>query len=303
MIPDTKIVIALDSTQIVEYMWCPRAWWYRYKEGLALPYQHKTALDYGSIIHGLLETYYNLRGLNSKESPDIHAKAALDMLNTKDYWKDFGVTQEEWQFLQMRYIQYMLFYRAKGDFVPLVNKNGVPAVELGFSKILFENESRIYIVEGRIDLISKFEDKLFFTDHKTQGTKKDLYGFKTQFLTYAWATGLSDGLINYVGTTKEPNKDTFRRQHINFPKHMIDLWKDQMTGIFNDIYYQTHELSEKAPIENSDRAFGRRLTSCAGAFESNPCQYIPICTSQTLEMKQSIKKFNFVESKIWRPWE
>jgi len=195
------------------------------------------------------------------------------------------------------------FFIAKGDFVPLVNKNGVPAVELGFSKILFENESRIYIVEGRIDLISKFEDKLFFTDHKTQGTKKDLYGFKTQFLTYAWATGLSDGLINYVGTTKEPNKDTFRRQHINFPKHMIDLWKDQMTGIFNDIYYQTHELSEKAPIENSDRAFGRRLTSCAGAFESNPCQYIPICTSQTLEMKQSIKKFNFVESKIWRPWE
>src|SRR5665213_2855466 len=110
MNPNPKIVISLDASQIVEYMWCPRAWWYRYKECIALPHETKTALDYGSIIHGLLETYYNLRGLNPKESSDIHAKAALDMLNTKDYWRGFKITEDEWKFLQMRYIQYMLYY-------------------------------------------------------------------------------------------------------------------------------------------------------------------------------------------------
>src|SRR6267143_4227287 len=56
-----KFNLILDASQIYEYQTCPLKWYYNYKENLRLGISDTTAMDKGTLIHNLLELYYNCR--------------------------------------------------------------------------------------------------------------------------------------------------------------------------------------------------------------------------------------------------
>lgn len=289
----SRFVLALDASQISEYLNCPRSWHFRYNLNLVRAGRKTKALDKGTIIHQLCDFYYNLRAMAPAESHLKHCTAVIELLKTQK--TNLSLTKEEMQFLQMRFFQYAVRY-SNGDIRPKT-KSGVPAVELGFSKVLLSTPEKLYVVEGRIDMIGTYAGVEMFMDHKTQAQAKDIYKFCPQFLTYSWATGLLRGMINYIGLQAEMSDKTFRRELITFPAWKIKEWEAKMLQVFHDI---ETDLSTPDWLETSPYAMDQH--ACGGAFNSSPCMFTQLCETGDLRMREQMKKQNY-EIKVWRPWE
>lgn len=286
-----KLTLSLDSSQIVSYMICPQNWNNLYHKNIRKADLKKTALDRGTIIHNLADIYYNLRALDPKGSYSTHANSTVEM-----YRKNFTeriVDKEDLEFLFKRFGQYIFRWAATGnDFRPLI-KNGRPSVELGFSEIIHEDENYLFIIEGRLDLLASIGETIFWVDHKSQEQEKHLYKMKPQFMTYGLATGLP-GIINYIGLQKELKPSHLRRTELMiFPRWKLDKWKER---IINKVFIPlATTLANNYSFEESDE-------SCSGAYDSTPCQFTDICECQSLEMRNQVEKFKYVQVKPWRPW-
>ncbi len=294
----SKITLALSTSAISEAFKCPHAWAIRYRENLSKADQITTALDEGSLIHSMFEVYYTLRAANPLESIFEHSKAMVEIFTKHELYTKFGVSTERWQFIVVRFTQYLAKY-SLSDLMPVVN-SGVAAVEVGFSKIIYEDSKYLFLVESRLDLIIKLADEMLWVDHKSQGQAGRLYPYCSQFLTYAWATGFNKGLVNYFRTAATYNdNNTFVKDLITFPKWMVDEWEEKLIKLFFQLAYV---LDSHGMDANSEK-FERNRASCAGAFEKTPCQFTPVCETGSLEMRQSIKSFNFIKNPPRRSWE
>jgi hypothetical protein len=240
----------------------------------------------GTAMHKLLEFYYfhqghyrdslafaveNFQAWHNSETCEI----SLDMDNLVEVTK--------------RFTQYGVKYGK--DLIPLLNAAGEPAVEVGFSKVLYEDESKIFIGEGRIDLLATFEGTAAIVDHKTQAQKKQLYLFSPQFLTYSWATGIRKVLYNYIGFQKDDTKDQtalFRREYSQIPEHVIEQWRAEMMGIFNAVY-----------MSQQRKEYAMNHFSCQP--DRYPCPYTQLCESSPAT-REVIKRNSYVTVDAWRPW-
>ena len=288
-----RFTLALDASKINEYLTCPRMWYWRYYRNLVYSGRKTKALDKGTLIHCFADMYYNFRALDPTVNPMSHVNAVLGAIKATQ--KEMRLEKEEFEFLKMRFLQYGMRYM-QNDIRPSVKK-GKPAVELGFSKVLKETPDVLYVVEGRIDLIGTYAGVELFMDHKTQAQAKDLYQFIPQFKTYAWATGLNRGMINYIGLQAEVNDKTFRRQLVTFPSWMIANWEKKMISVFDAIRIDLEsgeEWFETSPYSMNDHA-------CGGSFNSAPCMFTRLCETHDRGIRESIIKQNY-EIRIWQPW-
>ena len=289
-----KLILALDSTQLSTYAGdgCPEKWNLLYNEHLRPAGWTKKYLDKGHLMHALLDIFYSLNTMDPDEMlRQEHAAAAIEILDTAKSYATL-LTPEEWTKLVTRFVQYT--YRWNGnDFKPATNKIGAPAIELGFSKVLDETLEHLFIVEGRIDLIdSRFKDNLIIVDHKTQSREANLYRYRPQMLTYAWATGYRAGMYNYIGLQESYKDHYLRRDYFDIPEHLVKSWRDQMLSIFL-------EIKENLRI---NKPFRRNLAACSGDFDSNPCQFIKICEAKDVNIANQIKQFAYVQVEKWSPW-
>lgn len=295
----SKFILTLDASQISTFQWCPLSWWYSYKENLIKKGIKTTALDTGTLVHSLLDIYYNLRAAEPNVDKLIQASAAIESFKLAKLTQDLELEN----FLCQRFLLYVQRYLSD-DFNVIVN-NGVSGVELGFSKVLYEDSNVLFIVEGRIDLINYIQGDIpAFTDHKSQSRFNELYGYTPQFKTYAWATGYEYGIVNYFGLQDDKDNKLlkagklFRRTLIHFEPWMIQEWELKMLNIFWDIKNLIDGPMIELAIYNV-----RNDNSCAGSFNSNPCQFTDICEIGNFEMKQKIKEFKYNKKESWTPWE
>lgn len=296
-----KTTVILDNSQIVAYETCPRLWFHSYQDSLRLasPTGDSKLLNYGSHVHSLLEVYYTLRTLNPEENFANHAKAVLELtakLESK-IAERYSFSSEDIIFLRNRFLQYCLVYGAN-DFRPLLLK-GRPSVELGFSKILYEDANHLFIIEGRIDLLAQMSGETFFVDHKLQGSARDHYKFSTQFLTYAWAT-IPRGMINYIGAQKEFVKNTLRRSElIRFNDHIIEEWRAQT---LEEVFFPISREVSRNGGPSVHAQFAKNRFACSGPFNTSPCAFTSLCETKSPEMVESMKNFKYVKVEPWRPW-
>lgn len=295
-----KFTLALDASQFKQYMTCSQSWYYSYQENLRLQTTDTEAMDKGTLVHNLMDIYYNLIAQSPNCNKNDAAEGAIEFFKKSKVVESMGFPQDTEKFIVARFAQYLFFY-GNNDFTPIL-AGGVPSVELGFSKILYENDDVCFIVEGRIDLIARLGDQLVFIDHKTESQAGDLYSYKPQFRTYAWATGLKYGGVNYFGMQKEVGAKTFRRQIIEFPEHIVEEWRLKMLSIFWEISisFQDKDLCDTKNIEYKYR---RNLASCAGPYEKHPCQFTHLCETKDNEMRENIKQFKYKVSEPWQPWK
>lgn len=308
-----KFILTLDSSQIAEYLNCPYAWYLRYRQHLvrvstrSIPIlgevvEDASALEKGIVFHELLATLYKCA---AQGVPALVKAMELGTLLVKmgpcaisNSLKEINLTKEERQFLAERLAAYVIRY-TNSDFVPKITEQSV-GVEIGFSKLLYEDDCIMFIVEGRIDLLSEIQGEPCFVDHKWQDAARRLYDYRPQFLTYAWATGFKYGVYNYVRGGKEVGANTFERKLVHIPKWMVRRWEKKMYEVFTTIY---HLLSyEGSRFEESRFQSMSNLGSCAGAYDSSPCQFTQICETQKPALVTAIKEMYYKEER-WTPWE
>lgn len=298
----SKLIITLDSSQMKTFMECEQKWCMSYVENLQYHLAKMIYLDKGTFVHKLLEVFYVLRTLNPKEDRFITQKTVIDLYKKGKLFKHSGLTKEDEQFICERFLQYVMKWISY-DFVPS-KRNGTPGVEIGFSKVLYETEESLYIVEGKIDLISQTNHPIpfdCFVDNKSQERMKNLYPFKPQFLTYAWATGFKWGIINYFRLQQKYDpRDTFRRDLIYFEDWQVNKWKVKMIRLFERIE-RVMRKNEISQMENlKPEMFEQNELSCGGANESSPCSFTHICENPGYEKEMKMVYYN-VRSK-WSPW-
>lgn len=299
-----KITLILDASQIQELEGsgsCDLKWHYRYNECLQKWNAKSRALDIGSFVHKMLEIFYTLRSIEPKADRFLHSNIVQSLVKDKELAAPYNLSKEDVQFFKQRFTQYVINWTGH-DFMP-VRKNGIPGVELGFSKVLHETESHLYVVEGKIDLVAPTPaGEMAFWDNKTQGRKEELYLRKTQCLVYSWATGIRRGGFNYFKTDKKyVDNETFRRSLHFYPEWLIEKWERQMMRLFGRLESIMRENSITQMNEFRPEHFIQNLSACAGNKESWPCHYNGICENP--EQADAMKKQFYFTRDRWQPWE
>src|SRR6266446_5275257 len=150
-----KYVLALDASQIKSFDGeCQLMWAYLYRENLRLVGADTSAMNKGTIIHFLLENFYKLLAKSVERREAAQASIEIFQTNIKERPEvSFGFDKDLLNFLCQRFSQYVYNYAGR-DLIPAINlDNNAIAVELGFSKILYEDEDVLFLLEGRIDLL------------------------------------------------------------------------------------------------------------------------------------------------------
>src|SRR5206468_5908043 len=173
-IAESKFILELDSSQLEEIMICPLSWFYKYYENLRSNMsRRKTAMNKGTIIHKLLEVFYKEMGKGTSRYKA--AKFAQAKMTAEGWVGEYGL-QEDAQFLKERFFNYVTHYDER-DLELVKNEKGEAAAEIGFSKVLYEDDKCIYIVSGRFDGITQISVGRAWVDHKTQAKEMDLYPY------------------------------------------------------------------------------------------------------------------------------
>ena len=236
----------------------------------------KDAFARGTGFHDLLYLYYKsvIKGL-SKE------KAIKNAFRYMKYQK--GMTTVHIQQVLPKILQYFAYYQFE-TWIPL-------QAEIGFSKLLYEDDHHQFIYQGKIDLLMEVQKVNAFVDHKTQAWAKSLVQESNQFIGYSWATGWRMGIINYINLSPSlAPKDAFRRQIMNFTPQMIEEWKDNAIETF---------LQLAGDIRRE--RFNKRRAGCLGAY--GICDFEEVCRQTSKLVQIGMLDKLFVKKEEWSPWE
>jgi len=281
----SRFVLNLDSTQLDAYWTCPEFWRLAHKELLQKRHAITTARDYGTIIHGLLERYY-LHRFKGETQQDAE-KFAIHALEQDA--KKLGIDKDQTDFLKLRFLLYTQYYNAN-DF-KIVGHQDRAGVEVGFTYVLVDDPNFLFTLEGKIDLIAQWCDRIYIVDHKTQARKRNYYERRIQFKNYCLALGANHFCVNYIGLQKSPNKDTFRRQVTYISAAELQIWKKELIRKYFEIAYTIMENGK----------FEHCWSACEGKF-GYPCEMVQICEQITKNRKDHVINEYFEKRPEFIPW-
>jgi len=293
-VQEERTILAMDSSQLDTFMSCETLWGFTYDECLRLPDANTTKRDMGTLVHDLLARYYTIRTLTPGSDWLNDGGKAFEELVASRAIQSFGFDiQETGKFLRERWINYLMTYPPDRDGLApaLRSKDGRAGVEVGFARIIYQDKVRVYVLEGRIDLLSKRTGYGVIWDHKSQEKAQNFYKYTPQFKTYSLATGYRYIGVNYFGLQAEKTDKTFRRTITQIPEFLIDEWKTNIIKIFHKVY--DYKVLGK-PLE-------KNRSTCPGTFDSFPCVFSRIC-DEPAEKHELLKWFNFIKVKPWKPW-
>lgn len=327
----TKTILILDSSQIQAFLECPTLWYYGYKKRL-IPNNARinTPMDMGTYGHKLLEIIYKERARGTDYQKAIDLAFAYDVdkttcrcshgiehhgpscnaigCNCESFTGiEFPLSAIDRSFVRERVLDYTF---VEGNGIPELIPTSPEHVEVGFSHKLYEDEDRLYILEGRIDLMGQIANNCpnGWADHKFQARERDLYLKSIQFRNYSLVTQLSIGVVNYIRFAKKIEKDkTFKRAIISFSRQEIDAWHDNLIKIYNKVENAINPIFPDSIPEvdwqwYTESDLLRNRASCSGKF-GYPCDYTSLC--ENFANPQLIKideKTNFQQKPAWRPW-
>lgn len=324
-----KFILTLDSTQLTNYLTCGEMWnlgdrLQLEKVGRGLE-QVDSVLLQGTYGHKILDIYYTHRahGLNLVLSlnralaevdaaidnevcecghkGEDHIHEALNLMCNIDKCpclkfesKPLALNSELRRFVKDRVRLYAYNYESS-DFVPTAPES----VEVGFSHNLFEDSERLYVLEGKMDMIGTLQGLPVIADHKFQASAHMLYPKSIQARNYAMAGRTNMFLYNYIRLTQKVDESTFKRQISSFTHLEHEQWKVELIHIYNRIYNT---------IVLNGGIFDKNFSQCKGyskSYDGKPrwCKFVDICEEvnpNLREMKQN--QFYEIKKVKWQPW-
>jgi hypothetical protein len=279
----SKLTLILDSTQLATFLECPTEWRYSFHENLTpAAVEPNISILMGTFGHALMDIYYKSKaqGLSVPQARD----AAMDWLVPNDH-PAFALDKLNQAIVRNRFNEYVCTF-AQNDF----SATSPEHVEVGFSEPIYESADRLYVLEGRLDLIGDFNNLNTVIDHKFQLRRCNLYKKSIQFRNYAMVAKKNMLVINYVGLTKGVTKDTFQRDIASFTPIEHQVWRQRLIQVYDRI----------ADCLLSD-SYPQRWDSCAGKY-GHPCVFTPLCEEWDKQLIQIKKKEVYTQKPEWHPW-
>jgi hypothetical protein len=325
-----KTILILDSSQIDSFLTCPQMWQYSYRERLQpAAAKENVPMDMGTYGHKLLEIYYKERAKDSHCTSNRALETAFSYNIDKETCRcshgaerhatvfeisepgfspcssigcncrqfepiEFPLSATDRTFVRQRVQEYTF---VEGTSIPELIPHSPDHVEVGFSEKIYEDNQRLYILEGRIDLLGQIAGNVEngWADHKFQSRERDLYLKSIQFRNYAMVTKLSIGVVNYIRFAKKIEKDkTFKRAVISFSRLEMEAWRHELIQIFHRIDDFLNEQLSSIEVRN--------WAACSGRF-GYKCEFTELCEEwNNPPLVQLKKEAEFKQKAEWRPW-
>ena len=286
-----KFSLSLDTSQINQFAKCPYAWYLKYVRNLE-PCEKRMVMAVGSFMHRMLEDYYMKVWEND-------SKAMVYTLGKIKEYREIalsdGLDKDYITLAIERYMAYLIYYESFDSRIKICdtydNEKKRPAVEVGFSLPLVDNELFYFVLEGRIDLICYLNNTLFWMDHKTQTRRELLSNKSPQCRTYSLALNCN-GIYNYIGMTQEVNKETFKRAMVTQSAREKQVWKQYLIKCFYKVAYA-----------KMTGTFEQNFHACSGAFDRKmyECEFNRLCENDAA-IRDNLISIYYKERKKWEPW-
>ena len=269
--PIERFTLVLNSHALTDFQECETKYKYRDHMCIKVAGENKFFRK-GSLVATILENYYKRK---------MRGKNVLIPLNPfmlpKVAQKRLGYSPSD----ANEFARIMWKYHEEYE-----NEQWIPvAVEKGFSKILWEDASNLFIYEGKPDLIVRVGKDLVGVDHKTQSLQYSIWEFNNQALGYCWGIGLNYFVYNYIKFTKE---DWFRRSTHQFSSAQLDAWHTETIDWFFRI---KHAICYRTYLKN---------WTCQTKF--GLCDYTSLCTQPSEAARTWNIKSTFKQTKRYRSW-
>lgn len=297
----------IDNSSLESFTTCPRQALYSLVRRLK-PAGEKTALNFGGIVHKVLEARYRASTALHAQTPDVTqvmlATAEREFQRwtpPEDDYRNFSCVVE----LIRRYEDAYPFEQ----FEVVRGQDGSPMIEVPFAiplgEIDLKNDGKkIKIVwTGRIDMayISENGGGLYVMDHKTTSVMGPSYfsafTISHQMYGYAWAAEQLCGhpvqaiVINAIGVrkpTRTGNAFEFKREVIPVQRGLLDEWKKDCLYIVADF------------VEMCRRGYLPKHTAwCVGKF--GECPFRKVCTLETDEQREIMLESGEYVANTWSP--
>lgn len=280
ILPDGRLCITMGASAIDSYLMCKSYWVYNTVERLRPQpltinvEDHKT--DRGTYGHALFDCYYKAKARLNGSYRDAAEYVYTEVPRLRKEAKLLESTYVEIEKAFDFYITRLTL--TNDDFTPISEDS----VELGFSRVLYENKDVVYVVTGRIDMLSKWKgyDPYVVVDHKFQWDAHEIYDKCPQFRTYAMVTNAPGMIVNYIRVYKKTTG--VERQLIDFTPQDHLTWKQYiLTNVFNEIhkeYRNNWDLSDKEfNVRMTLKNLEKKGNAHACQSRYGECIYTPIC--------------------------
>jgi PD-(D/E)XK nuclease superfamily len=288
----TKRILILDSSQIDDFLTCPTYWKYKDKEHLIPIGADYRAMNMGTLGHHLLENYFKARAKGSTifDAKNLALALQSDELGLKIISK-LAIAREDVQSV-VTTVENWITLSCINEFVPLSPDH----VEVGFSEKLYEDDSTLFVLEGKIDLIGTYRNSPCIVDHKFHLRVTQNYNRSIQFRNYAMVTGYNSLNVNHLvfanGDGKTTNKN-FYIDPITFSSAEHRCWRKELIGIYCDIQDQLNRYSAMSSW--------KRRSSCGGKY-GRPCEYTTLCNDYDADTRAKNRETLYRIKEEWRPW-
>jgi len=295
----------IDNSSLEHFTTCPRQALYSLVRRLK-PAGERTALNFGGIIHKILEARYRACTALHAQTPDVTQVMLATAQREFDRWtppeddyRTFSCAVELIRRYENAY-PFEQFEVVRGlDGSPMIE---VPfAIPLGTIK-LAEKDIKI-VWTGRIDMayISENGGGLYVMYHKTTSVMGPSYfsafTISHQMYGYAWAVEQLTGkpvtavVINALGVrkpTRTGNAFEFKRDVIPVQRGLLDEWKRDCLYIVADF------------VEMCRRGYLPKHTAwCVGKF--GECPFRKVCTLETDDQREMMLQSGEFVKNDWSP--
>jgi hypothetical protein len=311
IIPQPKTNVIMDATSLSSLMSCGRYHDIRFNHRLISNRGKSNSLEVGSLIHKVLEVFYQhqIAGLGRKEAIGF-ALAAGQMYilgcphcsnyageegtkptcghdvdeypgvtNTPELSKSFEVG---WRFALETCEKYFEFYK-NDAFIPL-------SCEHVKGEVLYEDDEIRVLWKAKFDLIIDTNQiGIVSMDHKTFKQRRDKSTLSNQFLGQCMLLKARNVIVNKIGLqTSLKIEERLTREVISFSADRLIEWQQEILPYYAYKYIQYAE-SEYWPPD---------YTHCDTMF--GPCPYKQVCEADR-GMREEVLRNNYVVAPVWDP--
>jgi len=273
-------------------MKCPTAHDFAYVQNLARKREDKSAMDRGTVMHGLLERYYTF--IWRKHDPVSSMNQAMGALI--ELKKQVHLEDDDYKLITQRFIDYVVKYRTDQIQIATVDtpQGPKPALEVGFSVVLVDNENFYFVLEGRIDMITIMSGNNVVWDHKAQGRRNLIYGHSVQCLNYTLVSNTNMFMHNYVRLHQKVQPDTYDRK-LNFMSRRLQVrWKKKVIDYFYKIAVSRMEGNF------IDKDFPN--PACSDIGYGKKCPFTTVCEEFDPGLRRALIQLHYMPRKAWEPW-
>lgn len=266
---DGRKIIAISASSADDVQGCEKKYELHSIRRLGTPGGDFDSLAKGSVIHKILCYHYKLvkdgKRISKDNEEPRYEKIPYNeiILETSNYIR--------WLFAEGKFpdIETMeLILRSYQEYaVYWANDNWeILEVEAPFTKVIFEDDEVIILIEGIVDLVVKnIAGEIYPVDHKSGRTPVFL---NNQNLCYCAGLNSHHIVINKFGTQKTKGPaDKFHRDPYSYPQTLIDEW------VQDTIYWCKSILRMK----EADY-FPRRRSYCRTQY--GDCHFLRYCGSE-----------------------